>query len=1336
MATATGVICPDVPPDLLNVSVDLTSFTPQEAATLRLYAATPAQTASLQKLQEQAVANVRALHGLTPDDAKAVLSWGRAEAQAELYWLLADAVNAASPTDDQKNAVAWVRAVAQRQAVAAAEDAGLEYVKWAGLSQSRYQALLARDTTESGFQSDLQAFLSSPVLNYNATDPIRATGGYCMYHSPAPYESEYTGRTHPLCFASSPNPLGVQPPTPTLDQFVRWGQAVASYSLLSSEAYVNASQRQGAAAGIGLVTFAGIAAGVLAAAAVSAGTTGGIAVGFTLGATQYAAAGVSFFLPFSTSAAAVLVGAAVASVIVVFANMTLAVIAGIAVVDAAKLPGQLAQLIYDTRTTPPAASSLLSSTGSTTLFSLFVGATLPEPAPRTCDNSDQLARAGTGITITGTTGIFLISGDLCLNAPPIPPASETDPRFVVKAQGATSQTVSPTLTWRDPASGTATTARLNQTWFVTQADGKDTAQSLSFAYTDWDGKQRHAQLVVDPKAGYTFIGFAPPADTSTPLDPKTCLDDGKCFASAAIEYVGGDGQKYSASVRGPAQPTTGTPKYTTPVLEGSPVEFDPNGFAPVGAVPPVTYQWRFQGLCGIVACRVPVYVDSGTLGLPPGNPILQGFRPDYSDPVSGAKVKHTWPSSGQAQVELTATDAAGIQGTTTFTVSVANVPPALSLSPDCPAPQCVSRTADWGKAARLVGEALDPASGDGLTVFINWGDGTDLLSDLSCLVEGARECVFDDWKTDRKIGGDDAGQVLTIEASHTYAAPGVYHGTVWVTDEASADSATFTMTVQGTPQAITFPALPAQTYGGPPVALSATGGASGQPVTFAVTGDSAVCAVAAGTNGGGSASGGVGAGSATVTLLQAGPCAVTASQAGDATYAPAPPVTRTFAVQPAPLTVTANDKTVAYGGALPAFDARYGGLVNGDGAGVVSGLNCGALYADGTKPVSSGQPVGTYPITCAGGTAANYALTYLPGTLTITKAPSVVTVAATPDPAPADQPVTLTASVAVQGGSGLVHGTVEFQAGGAAIAGCAAQRVNPSGTATCTTSALGAGDHDLSASYSGDDNLFASTTTTAATLTVSNIPATRAATTLTLALLPPSTQGQAVTFTAVLAVPTPGVGTPTGTVTFSDGGTSLGTAQLAVVGGAYQATFSTSGLAVGAHAITARFSGDDAFRESTSVMRTYYVNTDLSVYPKLPSGAYNLKRSAQLTGASFVGAALVGASLTGAVLSGADFTGADLTGANLSHSSYLDGANFTSATLKNADLSASNLKGANFKGANLTGAHLSGADLSDAILSGVRGLQPELLASAVWGNTTCPDGTTSNQNGGTCLGHL
>ena len=46
------------------------------------------------------------------------------------------------------------------------------------------------------------------------------------------------------------------------------------------------------------------------------------------------------------------------------------------------------------------------------------------------------------------------------------------------------------------------------------------------------------------------------------------------------------------------------------------------------------------------------------------------------------------------------------------------------------------------------------------------------------------------------------------------------------------------------------------------------------------------------------------------------------------------------------------------------------------------------------------------------------------------------------------------------------------------------------------------------------------------------------------------------------------------------------------------------------------------------------------------------------------------------------------------------------------------------------GCNLIGADLFDANLSG------DDLSRVTWSNTSCPDGTISNDNGGTCIGHL
>ncbi|HZP64731.1 MAG TPA: Ig-like domain repeat protein, partial [Rudaea sp.] len=106
------------------------------------------------------------------------------------------------------------------------------------------------------------------------------------------------------------------------------------------------------------------------------------------------------------------------------------------------------------------------------------------------------------------------------------------------------------------------------------------------------------------------------------------------------------------------------------------------------------------------------------------------------------------------------------------------------------------------------------------------------------------------------------------------------------------------------------------------------------------------------------------------------------------------------------------------------------------------------------------------------------------------------------------------------------------------------------------------------------------------TLTVANAPSTT-----TLGANPPSPSvfGQSVTFTATVTATPPAVGTPTGTVTFLDNGSSIGTGTLS--GGV--ATLTTGALAVGStHSITAQYGGDSNFGTSTSSALPYTVNQD------------------------------------------------------------------------------------------------------------------------------------------------
>jgi hypothetical protein len=73
-----------------------------------------------------------------------------------------------------------------------------------------------------------------------------------------------------------------------------------------------------------------------------------------------------------------------------------------------------------------------------------------------------------------------------------------------------------------------------------------------------------------------------------------------------------------------------------------------------------------------------------------------------------------------------------------------------------------------------------------------------------------------------------------------------------------------------------------------------------------------------------------------------------------------------------------------------------------------------------------------------------------------------------------------------------------------------------------------------------------------------------------------------VTLTATVSPGAPTSQSPTGTVTFSDGGTVLGSAALQLVNGQYQASLTTAALDVGSHTITAAYNGDGNFLPSTS----------------------------------------------------------------------------------------------------------------------------------------------------------
>jgi hypothetical protein len=132
------------------------------------------------------------------------------------------------------------------------------------------------------------------------------------------------------------------------------------------------------------------------------------------------------------------------------------------------------------------------------------------------------------------------------------------------------------------------------------------------------------------------------------------------------------------------------------------------------------------------------------------------------------------------------------------------------------------------------------------------------------------------------------------------------------------------------------------------------------------------------------------------------------------------------------------------------------------------------------------------------------------------------------------------------------------------------------GKAAIAVSTLTGGTHSITAVYSGDAANGGSTSAALA-----QVVDKAAATATVSSSADPAAVGQAVTFTATV---TPAGAT--GPVQFLDGGTVIATVQL----GGGTAAFTTSGLAAGAHKISAQYLGDGNFNPDVSPAFTQNVN--------------------------------------------------------------------------------------------------------------------------------------------------
>src|SRR5205807_2384758 len=164
-------------------------------------------------------------------------------------------------------------------------------------------------------------------------------------------------------------------------------------------------------------------------------------------------------------------------------------------------------------------------------------------------------------------------------------------------------------------------------------------------------------------------------------------------------------------------------------------------------------------------------------------------------------------------------------------------------------------------------------------------------------------------------------------------------------------------------------------------------------------------------------------------------------------------------------------------------------------------------------------------------------------TQVVAKADTTTTLASWVNPSKFGQSVMFTATVSVPSpGSTAVAsptGTVNFS-DGATLIGSGTLSTGVSGTtASFSTYSLAVGSHSITATYAGDGNFNASTSSILTQTVIKAGTSTALASSAN-----PSVSGQSVIFTATVSVSSPGstaVANPTGTVTFTEGLNTLGT---------------------------------------------------------------------------------------------------------------------------------------------------------------------------------------------------
>ncbi|NWJ45281.1 MAG: Ig-like domain repeat protein [Chloroflexi bacterium] len=275
-------------------------------------------------------------------------------------------------------------------------------------------------------------------------------------------------------------------------------------------------------------------------------------------------------------------------------------------------------------------------------------------------------------------------------------------------------------------------------------------------------------------------------------------------------------------------------------------------------------------------------------------------------------------------------------------------------------------------------------------------------------------------------------------------------------------------------------------------------------------------------------------------------------------------------IDPTPLTIQTVDSNRVYGQDNLPFQVTYTGLIPGETANVLGGTLAFTTVAGATSVP------GVYSVTPSGLTSSNYAITFLPGNLTVNKASSSVVASVIATGTTFGSNVVFNVTVnPVAPGSGVPTGNITLLEGTTVIA--TSTNLDSSGKVTITVNTLSAGSHKINVLYNGDGNFLTDTATLDQAISINKASSVL---TVTSSVSPSAFLNQPITFVATVAPTTTTQVSPTGSVIIREGSTILSTVTL--IGG--KASFTTATLKVGLHNITVDYNGDTNYQGSSATL--------------------------------------------------------------------------------------------------------------------------------------------------------